>query len=72
MEYNNITLLKMGSYSNTTNDVSVLVQSLNLLSSVLTILLTCPNSNTLLCYSNGTVLTVQKCINVNYLVFRLQ
>ncbi len=43
-----LTLLKMGSYSSTT----MLGQSLNLLSSILTILLTCPNNNTLLCYSN--------------------
>ncbi len=43
-------LLNMGSYSygSTTliNSVSVLGQSLNLLSSILTILLTCPNSDT--------------------------
>ncbi len=36
--------------------MSVLGQSLNLLSSILTILLTCPNSNTLLCYHNDPVL----------------
>ncbi len=33
-------------------------QSLNLLSSILAILLTCPNNNTLLCYSNEPFLTV--------------
>ncbi len=38
--------------------MSVLGQSLNLLSSILTILLTCPNNNTLLCYSNEPLLTV--------------
>ncbi len=39
--------------------MSVLGQLLNLLSSILTILLTCPNSDILLCYSNGpfTVIT---------------
>ncbi len=31
---------------------------LNLLSSIMTILLTCPNSDTLLCYSNDPFLTV--------------
>ncbi len=30
----------------------------NLLSSILTILLTCPDNNTLLCYSNDPLLTV--------------
>ncbi len=30
----------------------------NLLSSILTILLTCPNNDTLLCYSNDPLLTV--------------
>ncbi len=39
--------------------MSVLGQSLNLLSSILTILLTCPDSNTLLCYSNDPFLTVR-------------
>ncbi len=39
--------------------MSVLGQSLNLLSSILTILLTCPNSDTLVCYSNDPFLTVQ-------------
>ncbi len=38
--------------------MSVLGQSLNLLSSILTILLICPNSDTLLCYSNDPFLTV--------------
>ncbi len=38
--------------------MSVLGQSLNLLSSILTILLTCPNNNTLLRYSNKPFLTV--------------
>ncbi len=38
--------------------MSVLGQSLNLLSSILTILLTCANNNTLLCYSNDPLLTV--------------
>ncbi len=38
--------------------MSVLGQSLNLLSSILTILLTCPNSDTLVCYSNNPFLTV--------------
>ncbi len=33
--------------------MSVLGQSLNLLSSILIILLICPNSNTLLCYSKS-------------------
>ncbi len=46
----------MGSYSSTT---MVLGQLLNLLSSILTILLTCPNSDTLLGYSNDTSSTVQ-------------
>ncbi len=45
------TLLKMGHYSNTTVR-QVLVQSLNLQSSTLTILLTCPNNDTSLCYCN--------------------
>ncbi len=36
---------------------------LNLLSSILTILLTCPNNDTLLCYSNDPFLTV--CIETN-------
>ncbi len=40
------------------NDVSVLGQLLSLLSSILTILLTCPNGDTLLCYSNKPFLTV--------------
>ncbi len=61
------TLLKMGSYSSTRmcqywdihKDVSILGYSLNLLSSLLTILLTCPNSDTLLCYSNEPFLTVK-------------
>ncbi len=35
-------------------------QSLNLLSSILTIILTCPNNNTLLCYNNEPFLTVQQ------------
>ncbi len=39
--------------------MSVLGQSLNLLSSILTILLTCPNSDALVCYSNDPFLTVQ-------------
>ncbi len=43
--------------SSTTMYVSVLGQSLNLLSSILTILLTCPNSDTLLCYNNDPFLT---------------
>ncbi len=47
------TLLKMGCYSSTT-----MCQSVNLLSCILTILLTCPNNNTLLCYSNEPFLTV--------------
>ncbi len=38
--------------------MSVLGQSLSLLRSILTILLTCPNSDTLLCCSNNTFLTV--------------
>ncbi len=38
--------------------MSILGQSLNLLNSILTILLTCPNNNTLLCYSNEPFLTV--------------
>ncbi len=37
------------------NNVSVLGQLLDLLSSILTILLTCPNNDTLLCYSNNPV-----------------
>ncbi len=48
------TLLKIGSYCY----VSELGQSLSLLSSVLTIILTCPNSDTLLCYSNNPFLVV--------------
>ncbi len=44
----------MGSYSSTTE----LGQSLNLLRSILTILLTYPNNDTLLCYSNDPFLTV--------------
>ncbi len=40
------------------NAVSVLGQLLNLLSSILTILLSCPNSDTLLSYSNDLFLTV--------------
>ncbi len=50
-------LLKMGSY-NVAHTVLVLGQSLNLLSSILTILLTCPNNDTLLCCSNDLFLTV--------------
>ncbi len=42
----------------THNIVSVLGQSLNLLSSILTILLTCPSSDISLWYSNDTFLTV--------------
>ncbi len=38
--------------------MSVLGQLLSLLSSILTILLTCPNSDTLLCYSNEPFLEV--------------
>ncbi len=38
--------------------MSVFGQSCNLLSSILTILLTCPNSGTWLCYSNDTFLAV--------------
>ncbi len=38
--------------------MSVLGQSLNLLSSILAILLTCRNSDTLLCYSNDPFFTV--------------
>ncbi len=49
-------LLKMGCYSSTT--VLVLGQLLSLLSSILTILLTCPNSDTWLCNSNDPFLTV--------------
>ncbi len=55
-------LLKMGSYSSTT--MSVLGQSLHLLSSILTILLTCPNSDTL-CYSNEPFITVCTLIGLN-------
>ncbi len=47
----------MGSYS-IAHDVSELGQWPNLLSSILTILLTCPNSDTLVCYSNDPFLTV--------------
>ncbi len=52
----------------------VLGHSLNLLSSViniiiLTVLLTCPNSDTLLCYSNDPFLTVW--IVVQHLVIRI-
>ncbi len=50
-------LLKMGRYSSTI-DVSVLGQQLSLLSSILTILLTCPNNDTLLRYNNDPFLTV--------------
>ncbi len=46
----------MGSYSSTS--CVRIGQSLNLLSSILTISLTCPNSDTLLCYSNDPFLTV--------------
>ncbi len=50
--------VKMGCYSKH-SDVSVLGQSLTLLSSILTILLTCPNySDTLMCYSNDPFLTM--------------
>ncbi len=38
--------------------MSVLGQMLNLLRSILTILLTCPNNDTLVCYSNNPFLTV--------------
>ncbi len=44
----------MGSYSSTT----MWDNRLSLLSSILSILLTCPNSDTLLCYSNDPFLTV--------------
>ncbi len=40
------------------HDVSVLGQSLTLLSSTLTILLICHNNDTLLCYGNNPFLTV--------------
>ncbi len=33
----------------------------NLLSSILTILLTCPNNDTVVCYSNDPFLTVYQC-----------
>ncbi len=46
----------MGSYMY--SSTMVLGQLLNLLSSILTILLTCPNSDALLCYSNDPFLTV--------------
>ncbi len=51
------TLLKMGSYSSTQRCVSIGTIA-NLLSSILTILLTCPNNDTVLCYSNDPFLTV--------------
>ncbi len=44
--------------------MSVLGQSTNVLSSILTILLTCPNNNTLLCYSNDPFLTVYEFITL--------
>ncbi len=50
------TLLKMGSYSSTTMCQYWTIA--NLLSSILTILLTCPNNDTVLCYSNDSFLTV--------------
>ncbi len=49
------TLLTVGSYSSTT----VL---LNLLNSIVTILLTCPSSDTLLCYSKHTFFNSVVCI----------
>ncbi len=48
----------MGSYSSTTKYVSIGTIA-NLLNSILTILLTCPNNDTVLCYSNDSFLTVQ-------------
>ncbi len=54
-------LLKMGSYSSTT--MSQYWTIANLLSSILTILLTCPNNDTVLCYSNDPLLTVYACCN---------
>ncbi len=47
----NYILLKIGSYSSTAM-CQYWDNHLILLSSILTILLTCPNNNTLLCYSN--------------------
>ncbi len=44
--------------------MSVLGQSLNLLSSILTILLTCPNSDTLVCYSNDPVYKGHLCDSI--------
>ncbi len=52
------TLLKMGCYCSTTMCQYWDKIMLNLLRSILTILLTCPNSNTLLCYSNDPFLAV--------------
>ncbi len=49
--------VEMGSYSSKTM-CHLLGQVLNLLGSILTILPTCPNSDTLLCYSNTKILTV--------------
>ncbi len=45
----------MGGYS-----IIMMCQFLNLLSSILAILLTCPNSDTLLCYSNDPFSTMYK------------
>ncbi len=48
------TLLKMGHYSNTMVHQK-LGQLLKLQSSILTILLTCPNNDTSLCYCNNRI-----------------
>ncbi len=50
--------------------VIVVQQSFNLLSSIPTILLTCPYNNTLLWYSNEAFLTVCKCSrSISFMVF---
>ncbi len=56
-----INVTSQGQPSSTLLCMSVLGQSLDLLSSILTILLTCPNKNTLLSYSNEPYLTVHQC-----------
>ncbi len=55
-------LLKMGSYSSTT--MCQIGTIANLLDSILTILLICPNNDTVLCYSNDPFLTVQERVKV--------
>ncbi len=59
--------VKMGSYSS----ITMCQYWDNLLSSILTIILTCPNNNTLLCYSNEPFLTVNVRTNLHAITLSL-